>query len=185
MENHYSTHKQFPDRAIRDKNGKPLLSWRVAILPYIEENSLYKEFHLDEPWDSQHNRQLIDRMPDVYRSPDTGSRQSGRTRYLAASGRALMFPPDRGVKIKEITDGTSKTIMVVEADPDHSVIWTKPDDLEVDLENPRRGLFNGSLPLNICFADGAARSIRNESIQRYCERYSLAMESESIDPSTF
>ena len=78
MHNYNDAHKQFPDHAIRDKSGKSLLSWRVALLPYLD-NGLYKEFHLDEPWDSEHNRKLIERMPAVYRSPDSLQLPAGRT----------------------------------------------------------------------------------------------------------
>jgi prepilin-type processing-associated H-X9-DG protein len=143
-----------PDRAIRDKDGKPLLSWRVALLPQFDQSGLYKEFHLDEPWDSEHNRKLIEQMPDFYRSPDSADLQPGHTRYLAVVGEHCAFPPDRPIKMKEISDGTSKTIMVVEADPDHSVIWTKPDDLEVDQQNPARGLAGNAKLFNAAFFDG-------------------------------
>lgn len=146
--------KHLPDRAIRDKDGRPMLSWRVAILPEIEEGALYKEFHLDEPWDSEHNRKLIERMPECLRSPDSWQSHPGRTRYLAAVGERLAFPPNGPLQLAKLSDGTSNTILVVEADPDHSVIWTKPDDLEVDLENPLRGLATGRQTFNALFADG-------------------------------
>jgi hypothetical protein len=51
------THGSFPS-AVMEKDGKPLLSWRVAILPLIDEDALYKRFHLDEPWDSPHNLEV-------------------------------------------------------------------------------------------------------------------------------
>ena len=156
--NYEAVHHEMPDHAIRDKNGKSLLSWRVAILPLMEEDGLYKEFHLDEPWDSEHNRQLIERMPAAYRNPDYAGMPPGHTRYLAVVGEHCAFPPDRAIKINEISDGTSKTILVVEADSDHSVIWTKPDDYEVDLDDPARGLANSSQLFNAVFADGHVES---------------------------
>jgi hypothetical protein len=157
--NYEGSHRELPDRAIRDKNGKPLLSWRVAVLPLFEEDALYKKFHLDEPWDSEHNRQLIERMPAAYRNPDHIGMPPGHTRYLAVVGEHCAFPLDRAIKIKEISDGTSNTILAVEADPDHSVIWTKPDDFEVDLENPARGLASGSQLFNAAFADSHVEAL--------------------------
>ena len=78
-------HDQFP-KSIVDKNGRPLLSWRVAILPYLDELALYEEFHLDEPWDSPHNRELISRMPSGYRCPSATDNTDGMTTYLGAAG---------------------------------------------------------------------------------------------------
>jgi hypothetical protein len=148
---------QLPDRAIRDVTGKPLLSWRVAVLPDLDNGglALYKQFHLDEPWDSEHNRKLIEQMPETYRSLDAPL-EPGKTRYLGAVGEHCAFPPDRGIKYSELTDGTSNTILVVEAAPDRAVIWTKPDDLEVDLDNPWQGL--GSMFL-ATFADGHSQGL--------------------------
>jgi hypothetical protein len=151
--------KVLPERAIRSKDGKPLLSWRVAILPFIEEEKLYKEFHLDEAWDSEHNRKLIERMPLIYVSPDTGEQSTGRTRYLAPVGEQCYFPPTGTLTFKDITDGTSKTIMLVEADPDHAVIWTKPEDLEIELEDPTRGIATGEQIFNASFGDGSVQGL--------------------------
>ena len=159
MLNYEDKNKHLPDRAIRDKDGKPLLSSRVAILPEIEEEALYKEFHLDEPWDSEHNRKLIDRMPEGLKSPDTWNQHPGKTRYLVPVGEKLAFPPDRGVALKEFTDGTSRTIMIVEAAPESAVIWTKPDDIEIDQQNPARGLGTGDQLINAGFGDGHAEAI--------------------------
>ncbi len=159
MLNYEDKKKQLPDRAIRDKDGKPLLSWRVAILPEIEEEALYKEFHLDEPWDSEHNRKLIERMPEVYLNPDTGHTHPGRTRYLVPVGDKTAFPPDGPIKLKEITDGTSHTILIIEAAPESAVIWSKPDDIEIDQQNPTRGLVNADQLINAGFADGSVSGL--------------------------
>ena len=56
--------------AVFDKDGKPLLSWRVLMLPYLEQDALYKEFHLDEPWDSDHNKKLLEKMPPLFAGGD-------------------------------------------------------------------------------------------------------------------
>jgi hypothetical protein len=164
MHNYLSAHQTFPPPASRDKEGRPLLSWRVHVLPYLEQQSLYKEFHLDEPWDSPHNKTLIPRMPKIYVCP-SGSRKvaaSGRTSYLVPRGKGTIFPGGEGIKIKEITDGTSNTILVVEANDDSAVIWTKPDDWEVDPE-PRKQTLFGHHPggTNLGIADGSVRFVRD------------------------
>ena len=139
MQNHHDANRKFPPPAISDANGNPLLSWRVKLLPYLDEAALYKEFHLDEPWDSEHNKPPLDRMPDVYkdpRVPDLGN----QTVYLVPIGKELMFSGNSGLNMKTVRDGTSNTILAVEANPDKAVPWTKPDDIKIDPEHPDAGL---------------------------------------------
>ena len=91
---HLGTQVAFPPAYTTDKAGKPLLSWRVLILPYLEQQALFKEFHLDEPWDSEHNRTLIAKMPAIYRCPleSAEAARQGKTRYLAPRGPSTIFP---------------------------------------------------------------------------------------------
>ncbi len=158
-----SSNRKFPAHAIFDKQGKPLLSWRVAILPYIEEDALYKQFHLDEAWDSEHNKPLIAHMPRIYMKPASNQAveaRSGMTVYLAPVGKGLAFEGDQGLRIADFADGSSNTIIVVEANDDHAVAWTKPDDLEVDLTKPMIGL-GASQPngFQAAFVDGHVMNI--------------------------
>ena len=155
MHNYHDAHSRFPPQAIRGKDGKALLSWRVAILPFLDAESLYKEFRLDEPWDSEHNRKLIEKIPAVLASPALGDerRAKGLTSYLAPLTRQppavalpeedkaklagkgkdeMVFDLAPGAKIQQITDGTSNTLFILEANPKSAVIWTKPDDLVMD-----------------------------------------------------
>ncbi len=160
MLNYETKNGTYPARAIFDEHGKPLLSWRVQMLPYLEQNALYQQFHLDEPWDSPHNKPLIAQMPGVYananRPPD------GKTNYLVPIGKGTVFDGTKGVTINDITTGTSNTLLVVEADEDRAVIWTKPDDLEVDFDRPLDGLGNfrpGGFLAAMC--DGSVHSFSN------------------------
>jgi hypothetical protein len=145
---------------VYDKNGKPMLSWRVMILPYIEQDNLYKEFHLDEPWDSEHNKKLIDQMPPVYLVPGDDAKKK-LTRYLAFSGKGALFDGATGKKFPaDIPDGTSNTILVVEAAK--GVPWTKPEDLPFSdgklvplVTNPKKGGFIAA------FCDGSVRFLKN------------------------
>ena len=154
-------YQTFPPAASYDKKGNALLSWRVHLLPYLGEEKLYKEFHLDEPWDSDNNRRLIARMPAVFRSTaDPKLVADGKTTYLAPVGESTMFPVGRGVRIAEVTDGTSNTILFVQADDDHAVVWTKPEDLAYDAKDAMKGLggrFTGGFPT--AFADGSVHFI--------------------------
>jgi hypothetical protein len=126
---YHDTNGKFPAAASFDKNGKPLLSWRVAILPYIDQEKLYKEFHLDEPWDSEHNKKLVEKMPPLYLSPDEDPK-SHLTRYQVYVGKGAFFEGTTGLRMRDISDGLSNTIMVVEAPK--GVPWTKPEDLTFD-----------------------------------------------------
>jgi hypothetical protein len=133
---------RLPAVANFDKQGKPLLSWRVHILPYIEQGQLYKEFHLDEPWDSEHNKKLIARMPKIYANLDNPKLAAdGKTTVLAPVHKDAVFTGDKtGIRIADIPDGTSNTVMLVDAADDDAVIWTKPDDLKLDPDTPAKGL---------------------------------------------
>ena len=164
--NYASANNGFPATAITSPDGKPLLSWRVAILPYIEQQPLYQKFKLDEPWDSPHNKELIKYMPQIYACP-SGNMVGGpnTTTYRVFSGKGALLDPARPTTIAEVTDGTSNTIMVVEAK--QAVPWTKPDELPFDPDvaaHPPAPLFGaGSFHpggFNAAFADGSVRFIK-------------------------
>jgi hypothetical protein len=157
-QNYNATLGSFPPRANFDAQGKPLLSWRVHILPYIEENELYKQFHLDQPWDSEHNRPLIAKMPKIFQNPSSPGAKPGMANYLAVCGKGLMFDGTAGRKPADVTDGLSKTIMVVEADDKRAVEWTKPQDWEFDDKQPLAGLGHAHpAGFGAAFGDGSVR----------------------------
>ncbi|MEJ7590389.1 MAG: DUF1559 domain-containing protein [Planctomycetaceae bacterium] len=159
--NYHDVHSQFP-AFNKNENGRPLLSWRVMLLPYLENAELYNEFHLDEPWDSPHNRTLIERMPDIFRSPGAKSSKPGMTTYQTVMGDDMLFEPNGGkVSMQDVTDGTSNTAMVIDASPEFETIWTKPGDLMPDTTKMRMALEdrfeNGGL---ILLTDGSVRQLR-------------------------
>jgi Protein of unknown function (DUF1559) len=169
MHNYNDEYGHLPPAAIRDSYGNPLLSWRVAILPYVEQDDLHKQFHLDEPWDSSHNLELVRLMPKIYYSPAQPQMPAeGQTYYRAFVGPGTAFERD-GLKIPiDFPDGTHNTFLVIEAsDP---VPWTKPDELKYYPDQPvpslggifhnegwlarQRNLNNG---FNVALADGAVK----------------------------
>jgi prepilin-type processing-associated H-X9-DG protein len=170
MHNYHSANNTFPPAFRANKAGKPLLSWRVLILPYLGQQELYNEFHLDEPWHSPHNKALIARMPEVYKCTDTDL-PSGRTRYLTPRGEATLFPGAEGIGIQQVTDGTSNTIAVVESGAGDSVVWTVPNDWEVILSELKPGSTLRSHPggSNVGFADGSVRFLKGTISPRVLE----------------
>ncbi len=136
LHNFHATHDAFPAACSIDAEGHPSLSWRVYLLPYLEQEVLFNKFRLDEPWDSPHNIRLLPEMPAVYRSPL--SNRSDETVYVAIpiDDGAIRRPkiptegvePPLGVSLREVVDGTSNTVMLVEVDDSDAVPWTKPVD---------------------------------------------------------
>jgi hypothetical protein len=166
MHNYHDAMGALPGATINSKDGKPLLSWRVAILPYIEEDTLYKEFHLDEAWDSAHNKKLVARMPKAYGLPGDKIKPAGHTYYRVFTGSDAAFPSPKGLagaltlgrRLTGFADGTSNTLLVVEAG--EAVPWTKPDELAYDAKKPLPklgGLFREGFHVTV--ADGSTRFI--------------------------
>jgi hypothetical protein len=157
--NYADTNKGQLPRDLTDKDGKVLLSWRVQILPYVEQNELYKKFKLDEPWDSKNNRDLVEKMPAVFSSPRVVVKKKGYTVYQGFAGIGALFQP--GTKLRypaSILDGTANTIMVVESSM--AVPWTKPADLPFDGKKdlPDFGKAYGAKPLAV-LCDGSVRTL--------------------------
>lgn len=153
--NYESAKGMFPPQAIYSADGKPLLSWRVAILPYLEHKALYNRFHLDEPWDSEHNRPLVDLMPVVFQNPSQPL-PPGKTTYLAVVGEKCLFDGTaNGLSLRDITGGTAHTIAIVEANTELATDWTKPDDWSFNEKDPKAGLGRAHPGGNtVVFADG-------------------------------
>jgi hypothetical protein len=158
---------RLPPAAVYSKDGRPLLSWRVLLLPYIECETLYREFHLDEPWDSPHNLRLLPRMPKTYYPPAGPiDGQPTRTHLQIFVGKGTAFERTDGVDfVNDFLDGSSNTILVVEAA--QAVRWTKPEDLHYDPDRP--------LPLlgvlspesfNVGMADCSARTVSRKVSER-------------------
>jgi Protein of unknown function (DUF1559) len=162
----HDVNNAFPAAAITDKNGKALLSWRVALLPFLEEDNLYQQFKLDEPWDSKHNKKLLEKIPKVFAPPIQGKPAKPYTTYYQVfTGPDAPFNPKAvrvgaplmlGPRMANFTDGLTNTALVVEVG--EAVPWTKPDDIKYDARKPRLklgGLFKEGF--HVLHGDGAVR----------------------------
>jgi hypothetical protein len=163
MHNYASEHGRLPPAVVYGKHGKPLLSWRVLILPYIEQDELFKQFHLDEPWDSPHNIKLLPRMPRVFgRFDGKPTSEPDTTFYQVFTGKHTAFESLEGEPLEDFTDGTGNTFLIVEAG--EAVPWTKPADLAYSPDHPLPK-FGGILrdgPFRAALADGSVRNVGPE-----------------------
>jgi hypothetical protein len=160
MHNYNDARRRLPPAVVHDKSGKPLYSWRVELLPFMEEELLYQQFHRDEPWDSPHNKTLLERMPEIYATPGTTTRT--HTHYLVFDSPGCAFNSKAGIPSgipRSFPDGTSQTILVIEADK--AVPWTKPEDLSFGPNEPLPklgGLYSGNR-FNVCMADASVLTL--------------------------
>ncbi|MDA7874540.1 DUF1559 domain-containing protein [Rhodopirellula sp.] len=184
MHNHHAAYRKLPGNIV-DPTGKPLLSWRVKILPFIDQQNLYQQFHLDEPWDSEHNITLVNRMPNIYAHPEFANKP-GMTIYQRPRGPKLIMNSDTGRSFREILDGTSNTIMAVETPPNAAVAWTKPEDISISLDNPKSKLFETKrLGINVLMGDGAVRFLGNDLDASTLKSILTAQGGEVLDRSKF
>ncbi len=170
MHNYHNDHNVFPPAAIVDRNGKPLLSWRVAILPQLGEHELYNQVKLDEPWDSPNNKRLLDRMPKVYAPP--GEKGGSVTYYQVFVGGDSVFSGQGRVTLRQIENlaGTSNVILLAEAG--EPVPWTKPEDIRIEPNRPippLGGLSTGK-HFHVLKCDGAIVQIRKDCDQQELRR---------------
>jgi hypothetical protein len=159
MLSYHDEHGMLPPAAVCSADGKPLLSWRVLLLPAIGQHDLFREFRLDEPWDSPHNIRLLERMPRSYEAYN-GSKplQPYSTYYQVFVGKEAVFDGARTLKLDQITDGISNTLLIVEAG--EPVPWTKPEDVPYAAAKPLPAL--GGL-----FEDGFRAALGDGSVRTF------------------
>ena len=186
LRNSHDVNGHYPPAAIT-KGGTPLLSWRVAILPFIDQKALYDQFHLDEPWDSPHNKALLPRMPAAYSCPSdpaTTPAAKGLTTYRVFVGPGTLFEEGVPVDIRSVIDGTAVTLAVVEST--QAVPWTQPDELAFDPAGPLPPI-GSKHPggFNALFAAGTTRFIRTSMDERRLRSLITRNGGEVLGPTEF
>ncbi len=126
---YHKKHGTYPPAYQADAEGTPQHSWRVMLLPYLDEKELHGEYKFDEPWDGPNNVKLADRMPDVFRCDPESSEP--KTSFVAVIGPLTLWTGKEGAKREDITDEKKQTVLVMES-PGTSVSWMSPDDPPYD-----------------------------------------------------
>jgi hypothetical protein len=158
LHNYHDTYGFLPNNfGLAGQAGKPAASWRVHLLPYLEEEALYKQYNFDEAWDSESNKKLIDKLPKIYAPIRVKTKEKGLTFYRGFDGPDTAFEADKRLMLgRSFPDGTSNTLGVVEAG--EPVIWTKPEDIKFDVKKglpELGGLFDGDF--HVVIMDGSVQ----------------------------
>lgn len=165
LQNYHDKYQSFPPAYVMGPDGKRWHSWRVLILPFLNEQELYDRYRFDEPWDGPHNRELQTKRPDAFAALSQKSRLKSVTTYLGVVSRRTMWPAHYSVKVSDVADGTSNTIQLIQ-DIGSDVIWSEPREMrEKDalalLRPQTKGQQTDSIPdtIQTLFADGSVRSL--------------------------
>jgi type II secretory pathway pseudopilin PulG len=133
LHNYHDSFGSFPPAVVTDADGKPLYSGRVLLLPFLEQQNVYQQFDLTQPWDSPQNlaiSQAIGQDWKVFRDPSSPNPPLGQTDYLFVTGTGTVFEAGKTTKLMDITDGTSNTMVIVER-RGSGVNWAQPQDLDM------------------------------------------------------
>jgi type II secretory pathway pseudopilin PulG len=180
LHNYHDTYGSFPPAVVTDANGQPLYSGRVLLLPFTEQDDLYKQFDLTQAWDSPQNRALSDISIPVFQDPSSVDQTPGRTDYLLVTGTGTIFESGKTVRHADIVDGSSNTLMVIEV-RSGGVRWAEPRDVDISqpMALPQGNHPNGNLA---AFADGSVRFLSKNVNPTLIRQLSTRNGKESVTP---
>lgn len=187
MHNYHDTYNMFPPAFTVDENGNPLHSWRVLLLPFLEQAALYDQFDLNEPWDSPQNRAAAAFMPATYGCPSSPDTSSQSPNYMVINGPGMLFNGPTQTATREISDGTSNTLMVVEVSG-ATTLWTEPVELDASRMTFSIGGGPGEIGSHhpggaqVMFADGSVRFMSNTVPPNVLQSMATRAGGEPIDP---
>lgn len=188
VHNYHDVYNKFPESAITGPDGTTKHSWRVALLPFLEQRDLYEEYKLEEPWDSPNNRKVLAKMPAVFRNPTTPPTSTDAC-YLGLVGPDTAMGADLNSSraIKDIADGSSNTIFLVEAK--RNIPWTKPEDIPYAEGSPVPSLggFHAG-GFHVALADGVSRfqaaSTNQAALRKLMNRHDTVAGNAASSPTT-
>ncbi len=165
--NYHETYGCFPPAYVIDRDGKPMHSWRVLILPFLEQQELFRAYNFDEPWNGPNNRKLANRVGNIYLRSGLESDQIQTTSFVAVVGPQTVWPGSKTKSRQYLGDGTHETLMAVEV-PDGQFFWMEPRDLEFDSMSFKindcsgRGLGSRLGAARVVSADGTVRTLPDD-----------------------
>jgi hypothetical protein len=171
LHHYHDHHGSFPPAYVADASGKPMHSWRVLILPFVEEAALYQRYDFSQPWDGPNNRLLEAEMPAVFRCPASGENHpAGETNYVVIVGPGTAWPGATSVKLSEISDVKESTLLLTETH-DSGISWLEPRDLTLEKAVSQINVHAGGgisshhlLGPNIATADGRSREMTMDDL---------------------
>lgn len=168
LHHYHDAYKCFPPPHVVDQDGRPLYSWRILILPFLDRQDLYEQWRLDEPWDSSHNRPLAEQKVKVFQCPSVHHAAEAFTSYLAVVGPGMAWEQGKCLTVRDFPDSVSDTIMVVEI-AGAEVNWAAPVDMDRAAMSPAindepRPSISSRHPgvANVLFADGSVKVLGTE-----------------------
>jgi prepilin-type processing-associated H-X9-DG protein len=185
MHNYLSANDCFPPTSIADNEGRPMHSWRVMILPYMEASAAYNAYNFNLPWDSPSNTTVQGMMPHAYTCPSYPPTGPNMTHYQVVVGPGTVFEkPNAVTTISQVTDGTSNTLLVVESIT--PIPWTQPTDLVYTPNMPITGVGGPHRDMfNALFADGSVRALKNSLPATTLEKFVTRAGNEPIEPNEY
>jgi hypothetical protein len=156
MNAYHSAHGHFPPAAIVGPDGKTLHSWRVELLPLLGEQRLYDAYKLDEPWDSEHNKPLVEKIPAIYSTCEPSKK--GDADYFVVTGQGTLFDGGVPSRRESITDAAGETILLVQSR--RQIPWTRPEDIDNSTDqSPFRLARTRGKGFYAGFADGTVKFV--------------------------
>jgi type II secretory pathway pseudopilin PulG len=162
MQAYASDHGTYPPAYIADEEGRPMHSWRILLLPYLEHQDLYDRYDFDEPWDGPNNSRLADQVPEVYHCPSDDLIDDFETSYVVITGSGAIFDGEKTTRPEAIADGQEQTLLLVESSF-AGIHWMEPRDVELDwMSDSINGADGDGIyslhygGANVCFASGRA-----------------------------
>ena len=184
--NYHDTYGCFPPAYVAGRDGRPLHSWRVLILPFLEQHGLYDAYNFAEPWDGPHNRTLADRIGRIYLRSGLESDRIETTSFVAVVGPETAWPGTAALSEDDLGDGPHETLLVVEV-PDGQFRWMEPRDLHFDQMSDRindgsgRGLGSRLGGARVVSADGMVRTLPDDLAPARLRAMLTANGEEAID----